>query len=153
MNMKIPVPKAILVCISLLSCSVTLAQWNTNGTNINNTNTGNVGIGISTPAEKLHINGAIRGNGTGGKLVVSTGNGTISLGPRNLDWAHIETDLPKFYFNKPIYIDGAVSSYNTLNLLLQTNGTTRMILNANGNVGIGNTNPQKKLEVNSGVND
>ncbi|HYO91784.1 MAG TPA: hypothetical protein VEQ40_09115, partial [Pyrinomonadaceae bacterium] len=31
------------------------AQWTTNGNNINNTNTGNVGIGTSSPAYPLQI--------------------------------------------------------------------------------------------------
>jgi hypothetical protein len=34
------------------------AQWTTNGNNINNTNTGNVGVGTTTPNVKLAINGS-----------------------------------------------------------------------------------------------
>ena len=33
------------------------SQWMTSGTNIYNSNTGNVGIGISTPAISLHVAG------------------------------------------------------------------------------------------------
>jgi len=33
------------------------AQWTTNGNNINNTNTGNVGVGTTTPAAKLAVTG------------------------------------------------------------------------------------------------
>lgn len=46
-----------------LLCLIThwgFAQWTTNGTHIHNTNTGNVGIGLTNPALKLHVNGDIR---------------------------------------------------------------------------------------------
>ena len=36
------------------------ASWAVNGTNVNNTNTGNIGIGITTPASKLDVNGNVR---------------------------------------------------------------------------------------------
>src|SRR5687768_14774238 len=46
----------------LVALSVTYfanAQWATNGNNIYSTNTGNVGIGTSTPAVKLDVKGNI----------------------------------------------------------------------------------------------
>jgi hypothetical protein len=39
----------------ILQSSTIYAQWTTNGNNINNTNTGNVGIGTATPTAKLHV--------------------------------------------------------------------------------------------------
>jgi hypothetical protein len=45
------------------------AQWTTSGTNIYNSNTGNVGIGTSTPGSKLGVNG-----------VITTTGGLISYG-------------------------------------------------------------------------
>lgn len=39
-------------------------QWSTIGTNISNTNTGNVGIDTATPAYKLDVNGSLRVNST-----------------------------------------------------------------------------------------
>src|SRR5712691_2254669 len=45
-----------LVVIFLLGCSQhALGQWATNGNNINNTNTGNVGIGTTAPGSRLEI--------------------------------------------------------------------------------------------------
>ncbi len=38
----------------ILQASLAQAQW-TNGTNINNTNSGNVGVGTSSPVEKFHV--------------------------------------------------------------------------------------------------
>jgi hypothetical protein len=49
----------ILICTALMltsfGISVVEAQWATNGTNIYNTNTGNVGIGTTTPTTLLHV--------------------------------------------------------------------------------------------------
>ncbi|MDI6833570.1 MAG: hypothetical protein QMD02_06995 [Bacteroidales bacterium] len=116
---------------------------------------GNVGIGTSTPAEKLHINGSIRGNQSGA-LRISTGNGYIDIGPKNTSWAHFYTDRSRYWFSTGLTIEtGNIGSFDE-NLSLQTSGTTRItILNSNGNVGIGTTTPQTALHVasNSIFND
>ncbi len=78
----------------------------------------------------------------------TTSHGYIRLGPGNGSLAHILTDRPLFYFNKPISINGTVSSHTNMNLNLQTDGTTRMtFLHSNGNAGINTTSPQAHLEV------
>ena len=38
-------------------------EWATSGSNIFNTNAGNVGVGTSIPQEKLHVQGVMRSNG------------------------------------------------------------------------------------------
>lgn len=105
---------------------------------ITGTKDGYVGIGTSSPAERLHINGAIRGNERNGALKVSTTSGYLTLGPKNSGWCHFETDREKFHFNKEIRVEsGKIGSYSE-DLQLKTNGTTRMIINENnGNIGIG----------------
>jgi hypothetical protein len=112
---------------------------------------GNVGIGTSTPAEKLHINGSIRGNQLGA-LRISTGNGYIDIGPKNTDWAHFFTDRSRYWFSTGLTIEtGNIGSFDE-NLSLQTSGNTRVtILNSNGNVGIGTTTPAQKLHVEGNI--
>jgi hypothetical protein len=50
---------ALFVLVFLCCSQKALAQWATNGNNINNTNSGNVGVGTTTPATALDVNGAI----------------------------------------------------------------------------------------------
>ena len=65
------VPRASLLLtlttIILFSCSQqSLAQqWSTNGNDISNTNTGNVGVGTTSPGSKLDVNGRIQQTQTG----------------------------------------------------------------------------------------
>ena len=113
--------------------------------------TGNVGLGVAAPAERLHLNGSIRGN-QAGALRVSTGQGFIDLGPKNASFCHIQTDRPVFYFDKEVQVDtGNIGSHNE-NLSLRTAGTTHMtILNGSGRVGIGTTGPSHPLHVTTGT--
>jgi hypothetical protein len=47
----------IFALLSLCLPGAASAQWTTSGNNIRNTNTGNVGVGTSTPAFRLHVEG------------------------------------------------------------------------------------------------
>ncbi len=46
---------SVLACLWNCGTIQTQAQWVNNGSNINNTNSGNVGIGTTTPTAKVHI--------------------------------------------------------------------------------------------------
>lgn len=115
------------------------------------TESGKVGIGVSDPAETLQINGSIRGN-RNGALRISTPTGYTDIGPKNKSFSHFSTDRDKFYFNRALNVNsGTISSYDE-NLKLQTAGTTRVtIKKSNGNLGIGLTSPQYKLDVNGTI--
>lgn len=115
---------------------------------------GNVGIGETSPAEKLHLNGSIRGNQSGA-LRISSGTGTIDIGSKNSSYGHLDTDRASFLFNKKIVVDqGIVSSFDEA-LTLQSAGTTGITILTNGNVGIGTTLPANpntyKLAVNGKI--
>ena len=89
---------------------------------------------------------------------VSTASGYIDVGPANTGYAHIQTDRTRFYFNKPLIIDGGntsgdaylVSSYSTEDFVIATNNGAEdriTIKQATGNVGIATTSPAAKLHV------
>ncbi len=109
---------------------------------------GNMQIAGSFRAHTLNINGSILSNAGNGVLKVKTTYGYIDVGAKNSSWAHIYTDLPKIIFNKDVYTtSNAFSSYDN-DLILKTKGTERLrIMDENGNIGVGTTNPDSKLTV------
>ena len=114
---------------------------------------GNIGIGVSNPAELLHLNGSIRGNQSGA-LRINSGTGYVDVGSMNSSWVHFQTDRPGYYFNKSLTVDsGLIGSYDE-DLSLQTAGVSRFnISNSTGNIGI-NTTPHGtyRLDVNGPIN-
>jgi hypothetical protein len=100
-------------------------------------NPGNVGIGTATPADKLHVMGNLRLSA--GSEFYFADNGQI----RSLDDNHrilfrrAENKMELREYGNIIFSAGAVSSAET--------GT--MVVNGNGNVGIGTLNPDSKLQV------
>ncbi len=121
----------------VLSPRSAAAQWTT-GTNINNTNTGNVGVGTTTPAVKLHVAGGIyssqvieSANTNGFRLVVS------GPGDTRATWS---------------YDGGATTTRLTSATNVRTsfgsNGINdRMFLDLSGNLGINITTPGAKLHI------
>ena len=88
-----------------------------------NSNIDRVGIGTTNPQQKLDVNGVIAaGNTTDGVIMRLNGNVGNILG-----------------------IDTALSTYNDLDI--RTTAGTQLYLKNDGNVGIGTTSPEQKLEV------
>ncbi|MGA9767575.1 MAG: hypothetical protein WBV94_00935 [Blastocatellia bacterium] len=134
------------------------AQWVTNGNNINNTNTGNVGIGTSTPAFPLDVVGSGRFQGFGAAFSVkNTGGWTQAIVARSTGQAaFIATPAVAYSPTNPYWAMGlgsdgsagwSLETYDGLNM------ATRMRVLPNGSVGIGTINPVGLLHLHVGSGD
>ena len=126
-----------LLVLVLLGCSQKVfSQWATNGNNINNTNTGNVGVGTTSPDTnaKLHVYNApgagvdIQSANAGGWSRLRLVTGTHTYGWFTGD--STQADAP-----------------NKIGLYDYTAGAFRMMIDSSGNVGIGTTSPTAQLHV------
>ena len=107
------------------------SQWTTNGTNIHSANTGNVGIGTTAPTAKLHV---------AGNLGAVIGGGGSSIKMTNTDTGNFAS------------IGAGLVGYSNAGLDFSVDGSRKMVIAGNGNVGIGTTSPTRKLDVAGDIN-
>ena len=123
------------------------------------TKDGSLELSNGTPASPAADR--VRLTETGGTLRIDTEHGYIGFGPSNTSWGHVNTDRGKFYFNKPIVIDGGstsgggylLSAYDTEDMVLATGSGAddRLTIKADtGYVGIGTIVPKKTLHISDG---
>ncbi len=134
---------------------------------------GSVGIGTTSPNEKLEVNGSVRvtgagldvGYGNNSNNFVQIGNGRTTNGFAFIDLIG-DTTYSDYGFRIVRNNGGANTNSELIHrgtgflnlnatqaggIILKTNNTERLRVNSSGNVGIGTTSPQSKLQVNGGV--
>jgi hypothetical protein len=114
------------------------AQWVTSGNNINNTNTGNVGVGTSNPANGKFEIGSDDGVASGEhSLLYGSRSGTSSSGIKfgyRADGTNVTGGFVRGLNNQPFFL-----------------GTTgvplALTIDNSGNVGVGTTSPTRLFEL------
>jgi len=119
--MKTLLTAILAICLFTLTCR---AQWTTAGAVMYNTNTGNVGIGTTTP--------------TAGTLQINGPNDILSL--------YCTTNTAA-QFNAYNNTDFRIIQRSNGVMTLWTNTLERLRIDQNGNVGIGTSSPGAKLNV------
>src|SRR5262249_9381489 len=102
---------------------------------------GSVGIGTTTPGQKLTVVGTIESTSGGfkfpdGTTMTSAGTGAATSLTNNAD----------------AIVTGDSDANGTGNVIFQTGTNDRMTILNGGNVGIGTSTPGQKLDVNGNVN-
>jgi hypothetical protein len=125
------------------------SQWTTLGSNIYY-NTGNVGIGTTSPQYKLDVQDSTNSNvamtvtnkATSGGAFATLGayNGSVYNEWRAYSWglSQVQTSATDFVLQ---------NNLSSGSIEFATNGTERMRITSSGNVGIGTTNPDQMLTV------
>lgn len=133
---------------------------------------GNIGIGTTSPQCKVQINGGLRSTeATIGNLLIENAilqipTGTTATRPVNATQGQIRYNIQRQLYegfgenNEWVVLGGVIDTngdtkilaeegydVNDDNLRFITNGFERMRIDQTGNVGIGTTNPQHKLQI------
>jgi hypothetical protein len=125
---------ALLFLVLSTTSRSTLAQWTTNGNDINNTNSGKVGIGTSSPGAKLDIRAGAAARGASSDVLIGAGpDGVPQLelfGTSNSSLIQLGSAGLSFLTNGP-------------------NWQSPLYLGNNGNVGVGTSSPATLFHVNN----
>ncbi len=125
----------------------TIAADGTSGERMRITSTGNVGIGTTSPTQKLSV--AVSGDTLANFDTTNSTGGYVSFSTSGTNRGYIGT-------GGSLSTGAALSDFvlrSNSDLIFDISGSPRMkILAANGNVGIGNTSPSYSLDVNGFIN-
>ncbi|WP_295222903.1 hypothetical protein [uncultured Chryseobacterium sp.] len=136
--------KQILILAIFASAAVSAQLYSPNGAPAtSNSSTGNVGIGTSSPNSKLQVQGDIS----------STGGGILNIAFNAFDQTNGASNYGMSLLGTyPIGSSGStgpgVSLSGYFGLSLNTVSTERVRIDDSGNVGIGTSTPQYRLDVN-----
>jgi hypothetical protein len=146
----------LLTILCVITYQNAFAQWTVSSSNIYNTNTGNVGIGINpTNVAKLEVNGKLRVYGdifTNNTLTFQDDARfpVTSANVPNLRAGYTTVSVPCFGIISPVTTGSAdlwLSGNSGIRMFTGANANPAFTIHQNGNVGIGTTTPNAKLDV------
>lgn len=115
------------------------------------TDTGNVGIGTTNPSQVLDVNGGIRARGST-SVYPDSGNAGFNIravtGSSQFLWFTEHAVVDKYLVGCPSGSNDLVFRTGAYDM---STGVERVRFTSSGNVGIGSTNPQAKLDVSGGI--
>ena len=123
--------------------------WDDQGSDIYSLNSGNVGIGTTSPDNRLHVHrgsaGTVDANSNSIAIFEHSNSGYLNLLTPN-------TKQSGVLFGNPSDAEAGGVIYNATNtpdgLQFRTNGnSTKMVIDASGEVGIGTTSPNSQLSI------
>ena len=120
--------------------------WAVNGTSLNSTNSGNVGIGISNPLSKLHVS-------LGASGIAPHANSKVLIEDNSNTYLNINTPDANeggILFGRPTFgaTSGGIIYSSVRSLQFRTSSNdTRMVITEPGLVGIGTSTPFSKLHL------
>jgi len=145
--------KALIKIILLLvfSSSSLYAQWAVSGSNIYNTNSGNIGAGTSTPLSRLHIEehmsrAAFTGAGIG-TVIIRNEAGTLNYSMLDFSGGSSNVNAQSRIASLQT-ASGSFLQFGTSNNYASGITNTAMTIDYSGNVGLGITTPGSTLDVN-----
>lgn len=120
------------------------SQWATNGSNIYNTNSGNVGIGTSSPTSRLTVDGNMLVKN--GNIVIDDPFAGLFFKTENINKGYMQLRGANYDMKL-----GTIALNTTGKLVFETQNIARITVEPGGNVGIGYTDPIVKLDVNGNI--
>lgn len=137
--------KLSILFLTAFVFEISIAQWTTSGTNIYNSNTGNVGVGTATPQYALDVTGDVRGSHSFYCDQGTDNLGSVHFALRTRDhvfrfgWGLITNET-----GGNLGSDFSIWRYGDDGSYLSN---TFFIKRSNGYVGIGNATPAYNLDV------
>ena len=118
------------------------SPWTVSGNDIFNNNSGNVGIGTTTPNARLQVSYA----GTGNVDMANLDAASLSEGSSMSVYLGKNSDTANRLELKYNFYKNSSRDSNNVSMALSGNSNT-IVMTGNGNVGIGTQNPISKLDV------